>query len=398
VSIRTLDSLDVRGKRVLTRVDFNAPMQGDEITDDTRIRSALPTIRALLERGAAVLLVSHLGRPKGRARAKYSLKPVATRLSELLNMPVTMADDVVGPSARAIAANLQPGEVALLENVRFEPGEEANDPGLARKLAALADVYVNDAFGAAHRAHASTEAVAHLLPSAAGLLMEHELAALGKVLDNPAKPVVVIFGGAKISDKIDVIRNFLGIADSILVGGGLANTFLKAQGLEVGKSLVEDDALAIARDLRSNARRRGLRLLLPTDVVVAPSAEPDAPHRTASADDIAAGEAIFDIGPETSAAFAAVIADAHTVVWNGPMGLFERKPFDAGTRAVADAVAASDSYSVVGGGDSVAALHESGQADKIDHISTGGGASLELLEGRVLPGVAALEESESQDE
>jgi phosphoglycerate kinase len=398
LSIRTLDSLDVRGKRVLTRVDFNAPMQGDEITDDTRIRAALPTIQALLERGAAVLLVSHLGRPKGRPRAKFSLKPVAKRLSELLKLPVTMADDVVGPSARAIAADLQPGQVALLENVRFEPGEETNDPGLARKLAALADVYVNDAFGAAHRAHASTEAVAHLLPSAAGLLMEHELTALGKVLDNPAKPVVVIFGGAKISDKIDVIRNFLGLADSILVGGGLANTFLKAQGLQVGKSLVEDDSLAIARDLRSNARRRGLQLLLPTDVVVASSAAPDAPHRTTSVDGIAPDEAIFDIGPETSAAFTAVIADAHTVVWNGPMGLFERKPFDAGTRAVADAVADSDSYSVVGGGDSVAALHESGQADKIDHISTGGGASLELLEGRTLPGVAALEESESQDE
>ena len=393
MSIRTLDQLDVRDKRVLTRVDFNVPMHGDEITDDTRIRTALPTIRALLDRGAAVLLVSHLGRPKGRARAKYSLLPVARRLSEMLEQPVTLAGDVVGPAARELAAHLKPGDVALLENVRFEPGEEANDAGLARKLAALADAYVNDAFGAAHRAHASTEAVAHLLPSAAGLLMQHELDALGKVLDDPQRPLVVIFGGAKISDKIDVIRHFLSKADAILVGGGLANTFLKAQGLQVGASLVEDDSLAIARDLRSNARRRGVTLLLPTDVAVASATEPEAPARITSVDDIQPGEAIYDIGPETQQAFAAEIAPARTIVWNGPMGLFERPPFDAGTRAVAQAVANSDSYSVVGGGDSVAALHESGQASKIDHISTGGGAALELLEGRTLPGVAALEES-----
>jgi phosphoglycerate kinase len=393
VALRTLDSLDVRGQRVLTRVDFNVPLQGDVISDDTRIRSALPTIQALLERGASVLLVSHLGRPKGRPRAKYSLKPVAQHLSKLLGQPVALADDVVGPSARELAAQLRPGEVALLENVRFEPGEEANDPGLARKLAALADVYVNDAFGAAHRAHASTEGVAHLLPSGAGLLMQHELEALGKVLDEPAHPVVVIFGGAKISDKIDVIRHFLGKADAILVGGGLANTFLKAQGLQVGASLVEDDSLAVARDLRSNARRRGVKLLLPTDVAVSRAGDADAPVRIAAVDDIQPDEAIFDIGPATRQAFAAEIAPARTIVWNGPMGLFERPPFDEGTRAVAEAVATSDSYSVVGGGDSVAALHESGQADKIDHISTGGGASLELLEGRTLPGVAALEDN-----
>lgn len=393
MSFRTLDQLDVRGKRVLTRVDFNAPMREGRITDDTRIRSALPTIRALLQRGAAVLLVSHLGRPKGKVRPKESLRPVAERLGELLGQPVRMADDVVGPSAQALARELQPGEVGLLENVRFEPGEEKNDPEFARRLATLADAYVNDAFGAAHRAHASTEAVAHVLPNAAGLLMQHELEALGRVLHDPATPFVVIFGGAKVSDKIGIIRQFMAKADALLVGGGLANTFIKAAGHEVGTSLVEDDSLEVAGALRSGAHRRHVKLMLPADVVVATSSDAGATSRVAAVNDIRPDEAIFDIGPETRRAFAAEIAGARTIVWNGPMGLFEKPPFDAGTRAIADAVAASDSYSVVGGGDSVAALHESGQADKIDHISTGGGASLELLEGKTLPGVAALEET-----
>ena len=392
MSIRTLDDLDVRNKRVLTRVDFNVPLRDGEISDDTRIRAALPTLELLLERGAALLLVSHLGRPKGQPNPAYSLKPVAARLSELLNRQVILADDVVGPSAQAIAAALKPGDVAMLENVRFEAGEERNAPELASALARLADVYVNDAFGAAHRAHASTAAVAGLLPSAAGLLMQRELDALGAVLEQPRRPLVVIFGGAKISDKIGVIRNFLERADTILVGGGLANTFLKADGLEVGRSLVEDDSLAVAKELRHSAEQRGTQLLLPTDVVVATSPDAGENCRVCAASDVHPDEAIFDVGPATCAAFAAVIASAGSVVWNGPMGLFEKPPFDAGTRAVADAVARSDAYSIVGGGDSVAALHESGQAEQINHISTGGGASLEFLEGRTLPGVAVLED------
>ena len=386
--MRTLDQLDVRGKRVLTRVDFNVPMQDGVISDDTRIRAALPTIQALLDGGAAVLLVSHLGRPKGKVDPAYSLAPVAFRLGELLGRDVRLAADVVGPSARALAEQLRPGEVALLENVRFEPGEERNDNQLARQLAALADVYVNDAFGAAHRAHASTDAVARLLPRAAGLLMADELRALGRVLRDPQAPFVVIFGGAKISDKLGVIRQFIARADALLIGGGIANTFLKAGGAEVGRSLVEDGSLATARELRDAAAAAGTTLLLPTDVVVADA--PDAPARVTDPTDIRANEAILDIGPATRAAFADCIVGARTIVWNGPMGLFESPPFDAGTRAIAEAVARADAYSVVGGGDSVAALHESGQADRIDHISTGGGASLEFLEGKTLPGVAAL--------
>jgi phosphoglycerate kinase len=337
--------------------------------------------------------VSHLGRPKGKPDLKYSLKPVAKRLSELLGMPVEIADDVVGPSAQALARRLKPGEVAMLENVRFEPGEEKNDPDLARRLAELADVYVNDAFGAAHRAHASTDGVAHLLPAAAGLLMQRELEALSTVLERPEHPVVVILGGAKISDKIGVIRRFLQTADALLIGGAMANTFLKAEGFEVGKSLVEDDCIDLARELRAEAARRGRELLLPTDVVVARSPEPGAPHRVAKVGDVQPDEAIYDIGPETARTYAERVRAAKTVVWNGPMGLFEVPPFDAGTRAIAAAIAESDAFSVVGGGDSVAALQQSGLADKVSHLSTGGGASLEFLEGKRLPGVAALESS-----
>ncbi|MEX1157816.1 MAG: phosphoglycerate kinase [Thermomicrobiales bacterium] len=391
MAIRTLDQLDVSGKRVLTRVDFNVPLEDGRITDDTRITLAIPTIRTLLDSGAAILLVSHLGRPKGKPNPKYSLAPVASHLSDLIGQPVALADDVIGPSAESIASALLPGQVAMLENVRFEPGEESNDPEFARRLARLADAYVNDAFGAAHRAHASTEAVAHLLPNAAGLLMARELAALGKVLSSPERPFMVLLGGAKISDKIGVITRFMESADAILVGGGIANTMLAASGHELGKSLVERDAVDTARSLLNQARDEGKTLVIPSDVVVAASVEQASESRTVPVDAIGSGEAAFDIGPATVTEFAGLIANAKTVVWNGPMGLFEVEPFDRGTRAIAEAVAASGAYSVVGGGDSVAALQQMGLADQISHISTGGGASLEFLEGRTLPGVAALE-------
>ncbi len=391
MAFRMLDELDVAGKRALVRVDFNVPLDGQRITDDTRIRAALPTIRRLLDHGAAVILVSHLGRPKGKVDPKYSLRPIADRLGELLGVPIRFASDVVGPSAQEIAATIEPGQVALLENVRFEPGEEKNDDDLATKLASLADVYVNDAFGAAHRAHASTAGVAGKLPNAAGLLMARELFALSKALDDPARPLVVLLGGAKISDKIGVIRKFLGSADAILVGGGIANTLLAAQGREVGRSLVEQTSLDVAREILRDAERSQCALLIPTDFVVAASPEDAANARTVT--EVQPDQAIFDIGPETVAAFADWIRKAKTIVWNGPMGLFEIPPFDAGTRAIAAAVAASDGYSIVGGGDSVAAVQQTGLASEIDHISTGGGASLEFLEGRTLPGVAALEVS-----
>lgn len=390
MAFRTLDSLDVSGKRVLVRVDFNVPLDGTTITDDTRIQAALPTINTLLDRNAAVILVSHLGRPKGKVVPEFSLAPVAKRLSELLGKDVRFASDVVGPSAQEISQSIQPGDVALLENVRFEPGEERNDDDLATALAELADVYVNDAFGAAHRAHASTEGVAHKLPHAAGLLMERELSALSRALDDPGRPLVVILGGAKISDKIGVIRKFLDTADAILVGGGIANTLVAAQGKEMGKSLVETGSLDVARQILDEAKTSKCDLVIPTDFVVASS--PDDAANAETVTEVAPDKAALDIGPESIAAFSDWIAKAKTIVWNGPMGLFEVSPFDAGTRAIAAAVAASDGYSIVGGGDSVAAVHQAGLADQMDHVSTGGGASLEFLEGKTLPGVAALEE------
>lgn len=392
-AIPTLDDLDVQGRRVLVRVDFNVPLDGDVITDDTRMTSALPTVNRLLDAGASLVLVSHLGRPKGKVDPKYALKPVAAHLSTLLEREVTLADDVVGPSAQRLAANLQPGDVLLLENVRFEAGEEKNDSDLAQALASLADVYVNDAFGAAHRAHASTAAVAALLPHAAGLLMQAELEALGRVVEAPEHPLVVVMGGAKISDKVGVIRQFLRDADAILLGGGLANTFLAAQGLELGTSLVEASALDTAREILAQAESSTATLHLPLDMTIAPNPKATDAVSTVAVDAIPADQAALDIGPDTVAAFAAVIATAKTVVWNGPMGLFEVPPFDAGTRGVAEAISASDAWSVVGGGDSVAAVQQSGLADAISHISTGGGASLELLEGKELPGVAALRAS-----
>ncbi|MGN6812425.1 MAG: phosphoglycerate kinase, partial [Thermomicrobiales bacterium] len=378
--------------RAIVRVDFNVPLDGDQITDDTRIRAALPTIQALRDGGAAVVLMSHLGRPKGQANPKYSLAPAARRLSELLGAPVPLQPDCVGPQVEAAVRALQPGDVTLLENLRFHPEEEANDPGFARQLAALGDVYVDDAFGSAHRAHASTEGITHDLPAVAGLLMERELAALSRALDNPAHPFVTILGGAKVSDKIGVIQNLLGKVDALLIGGGMANTFLAAQGHPIGKSLNEPDKADLARELLDQAKERNVTLALPADVVVAPEMKADAPRHTVGIDDVLDDQAIFDIGPRTIAAYKDLLDGAQTVVWNGPMGVFEVAPFAAGTRAIAEAVAASDAFSIVGGGDSVAAIEEAGLADRISHVSTGGGASLEFLEGRELPGVAALDD------
>jgi phosphoglycerate kinase len=389
VGYRTLQELNVRGKRVLTRVDFNVPIEDGRITDDTRITAALPTIQALTSAGGAVILMSHLGRPKGKVDPRFSLKPVARHLASLLGHDVPLADDVVGPSAQALVSALQRGQVMMLENVRFEPGEEQNDPELARKLAALADCYVNDAFGAAHRAHASTEAVARLLPSAAGLLMARELDALGAVLRDPESPFLVVMGGAKISDKIGIIRQFMSRADAVLVGGGIANTLAAARGDEMGRSLVEEGSLDVARELlESDAAGR---LVLPSDWIVAPA--PDEGNQSQAVTTVPSNQAVYDIGPASIERFKEYIASARTIVWNGPMGLFEMPPFDRGTRAIAEAVAESRAYSVVGGGDSVAALQQMGLADRIGHISTGGGASLEFLEGKTLPGVAALEEA-----
>jgi phosphoglycerate kinase len=388
---RTLDSLDVSGKRVLVRVDFNVPLSDGRITDDTRITAALPTINLLLSRGAAVILCSHLGRPKGERVEHMSLRPVAKHLERVLGKPVRFADDCIGPLARDAAGALQPGDVLLLENLRYHAAEERNEPEFARGLAALADCFVNDAFGAAHRAHASTEGVARLLPSAAGLLMQREIEALSKVLDGPEQPLVLILGGAKVSDKIGVIESFIGRAKTILIGGGMANTFLQAAGNEVGASLSEPDLASRANDLVERARQRGTEMQLPIDCVIAPSLDDASQAEAVSTGDVPPGQAIFDIGPETVDRFAAAIAQAGTIVWNGPMGVFETPPFERGTLGVARAVAESGGFSLVGGGDSAAALNQLGLADEIDHVSTGGGASLEFLEGKRLPGIAALE-------
>jgi phosphoglycerate kinase len=389
MTYRSVRDADVSGKRVLVRVDFNVPMTGGKVSDDTRIRAALPTIQDLLARNAAVILVSHLGRPKGKPAPEFSLAPVAKHLSGLLGRHVRLAQDVAGPAAQSAVAALQPGDVVLLENVRFEPGEEKNDAGLARRLASLADLYVNDAFGTAHRAHASTVGVADFLPAYAGYLMQGELDALRRLVDNPTRPYVAILGGAKVSDKLAVIGNLASRVDAILVGGGMANTFLLAQGHPVGKSLAEPDFVEQANAVLADARQRGVDVLLPTDVVVAASL--NEAGRTVPVDAVTDVVAIYDIGENTAEHFGERISGAATIFWNGPMGVFERPAFAQGTLAVARAVAASGAFSVVGGGDSVAAIEQAGLADKISHISTGGGASLEFVEGRTLPGVAALE-------
>ncbi|MCL6517484.1 phosphoglycerate kinase [Alicyclobacillus sp.] len=392
---QTVRDVNWKGQRALVRVDFNVPMKDGRITDDTRMRAALPTLLYLLDKGAAVILMSHLGRPKGQRTEKYSLEPVAGHLRSLLpGVQIRFASDCVGEEAEQAARNLGPGEVLVLENVRFHPEEEKNDPAFAQALARLGHVYVNDAFGAAHRAHASTEGVARYLPAVAGLLMEREIDVMGGALERPERPFVAIIGGAKVSDKIGVLENLLPKVDALVIGGGMANTFLAAQGHDMGRSLVETDALDIARGLLQKAAERGARLLLPVDLVVADRFEADASHRVCPATEVPADGMALDIGPETVGAYQAVIRDARTVIWNGPMGVFEMPAFARGTIAIAQAMAEVHGVTIVGGGDSVAAVEQAGLADRMTHVSTGGGASLEFLEGKTLPGVAALREKE----
>lgn len=389
---KTIHDLSVTDQRVLCRVDFNVPMEEGQITDDTRIRAALPTIQYLVDQGAKVILASHLGRPKGRIVEELRLDPVAERLSQLIGKPVIKVDEVVGPSVKQKVDQLQQGEVLLLENIRFEPGEEKNDPDFAKKLAELADLYVNDAFGAAHRAHASTAGVAAYLPSAAGLLMKRELEILGGALSNPKRPFTAIIGGAKVKDKIGVIANLLDQVDYLLIGGGLSFTFLKAQGHEIGESLLEEDKLEMARSFMSLAKEKGVRLLLPSDVVVGDQFSPSPSQvKVVGVEEIPTGFLGMDIGPKTRQEFAEVIHASQLVIWNGPMGVFEYDRFSQGTEAIAEAVAKSSAFSIIGGGDSAAALEKVGLTDQVDHVSTGGGASLEFLEGKELPGVAALD-------
>jgi len=386
---KTIRDIDVKGKHVLVRVDFNVPVKDGEVGDDTRIHAALPTLEYLLENGAALILCSHLGRPKGQPLPEFSLKPVADHLATLLDKPVSFVEDCIGPKAEEAAKALKVGDVLLLENTRYHAGETKNDPEISKSLAALADVYVNDAFGSAHRAHSSTTGVAEFLPAVSGFLLEKEIKYLGQAIANPEKPFVAILGGAKISDKIGVIKNLLTKADSILIGGGMANTFFKAEGYPVGDSLVEDEALDTAKEILAQA---GSKFRLPVDVVIADRFEDEAAHETMPTGPIPDGWRILDIGPETTAHYAKVIKEAKTVVWNGPMGVFEFPEFAKGTLGIAQAAAESDAVTIVGGGESVAAVKQSGVADKITHISTGGGASLEMLEGLTLPGVAALQD------
>ena len=381
----------VTGKKVFVRCDFNVPLDGDgNITDDIRIRGALPTIQYLLENGAAVILCSHMGRPKGQVNPKYSLKPVAVRLSELLGQEVKLADDVIGDSAKALAAELQPGQAMLLENVRYHKEEEANDPAFAKALADLADIFVNDAFGTAHRAHASTAGIADYLPAVCGFLMEREISVMGKALEDPQRPFVAILGGAKVADKLKLIDNLLGKCDSVLIVGGMSYTFAKAQGGSIGNSLCDNEKLELVGSLPAKAEKLGTRLMLPIDNVAGDAFSNDCNTVTVKAGEIPEGYEGMDIGPATVAAYSEIIKNAKTVVWNGPAGVFEMPNFAKGTEGIAKAVAECDGTSIIGGGDSAAAIEQLGFADKVSHISTGGGASLEFLEGRELPGIACL--------
>ncbi len=390
----TVDRVELAGKRVFLRVDFNVPLEDGRVAEDTRIRAALPTIELCLKAGAAVLLASHLGRPKGTPDPHYSLRPVAIKLEELLGRPVPLLPDCVGPEVEAAAAALKPGEVVLLENLRFHAEEEANDPGFARRLASLADVYVNDAFAAAHRAHASTEGIARILhPAAAGLLMARELEALGRIFESPERPFMAVLGGAKVSDKLGLVEHLLARVDAVLIGGGMAYTFLVALGHGVGRSLLEPDRVEAARAILGRARALGVRVRLPVDLVVAPGPDSVEGIRVASVREMPRDLMGLDIGPVTVAQFAATLASARTIVWNGPLGVFEKAPFSAGTLGTARAVASSAAFSVIGGGDTIAAVHQAGVAERIGYISTAGGAFLEFLEGRTLPGVAALDET-----
>jgi phosphoglycerate kinase len=390
---KTVRDIDVTGKRVFLRADLNVPLDDGRITDDTRIKASLPTIVHLLERGASVILASHLGRPKGKVNDALRLKPVADRLSQLLGRPVRMTGDALGPGVQVAVDKMRPGDLILLENLRFHAEEEANDPEFAQALAQVADVYVNDAFGAAHRAHASTEGITHHLPSVAGLLMEREVEALATLLERPAKPFHAVIGGAKVSGKLEVLEALLSRCQAVLVGGGMANTFLAAKGIELGKSLVEADQLENAERILSEARRKRVRFMLPTDAVIAPQIHHRAKTRTVAIDAVPKDQMVVDIGPETLAAYTEHLAKAKTVFWNGPMGVFEHPQFAEGTNAMARFLAAQTRkgvITVVGGGDSVAAVEGLGLADRMTHVSTGGGASLEFLEGKTLPGVAAL--------
>ncbi|TAK32101.1 MAG: phosphoglycerate kinase [Chloroflexota bacterium] len=388
----TIRDVDVKSRPVLVRVDFNVPLdkQTRQVMDDTRIRAALPTIRYLIDHGAKVILCSHLGRPDGKIVEALRLDPVAKRLSELLGQPVKKIGAAVGPEAQAAEQAMKPGEVLLLENIRFYPGEESNDPDFARELSSLAQIYVNDAFGTAHRAHASTEGVATFLPAYAGLLMEKEIEALSRALTNPARPFAAVIGGAKVSDKIKVLQHLVDKVDTLLIGGGMANTFLLADGYQVGDSLVESDRVDAALDIMSRANQRGVKLLLPKDVVIADSFSADAVSRAVPATQVPNGWRILDIGPETVESFSQELKRCQTVLWNGPMGVFEFPRFAEGTRSIARVLAELNATTIIGGGESVAAVEQLGLSDRMTHVSTGGGATLEFLEGRVLPGVAVL--------
>jgi phosphoglycerate kinase len=389
---KSIENVDVKDKKVLVRLDFNVPINEDGvITDDRRIREALPTINYLREKGAKVILMSHLGRPKGKFNPKYSLKPVAERLSSLINYPVQLADDVIGENVAKMAAALKGSDVMLLENVRFYDEEEKNDPEFSKKIASLGDLYVNDAFGTAHRAHASTAGIAAYLPSAIGFLIKKEIDIMGKALTIPERPFVAILGGAKVSDKIGVIDNLLDKVDTLLIGGGMAFTFYKAMGYEVGKSILEADKVEMAAEILKKAKGKGVELLLPVDIVVAAEFKNDSPKRTVAANQMPADELGLDIGEESRKQFAKIIVNAKTVVWNGPMGVFEMANFAEGTFALAEAMSKCKGTTIVGGGDSAAAVEQLGFADKITHISTGGGASLEFLEGKVLPGIDVID-------
>lgn len=387
---KSIKDINVAGKRVFCRVDFNVPMQDGQITDDTRIRAALPTIQHLIDAGAKVILASHLGRPKGQVVEELRLTPVAKRLSELLGKDVRKTDEAYGPSVSAEIAKIEDGDVLLLENVRFYPGEEKNEAELAKSFAELADVYVNDAFGAAHRAHASTEGIANYIPAVAGLLMEKELEVLSKALSNPERPFTAIIGGAKVKDKIGVIENLLEKVDNLIIGGGLAYTFVKSEGHEIGKSLLEADKIELAQSFIQKAKEKGVNLYMPVDVVVADDFGPDVNTKVVAIDSIPADWEALDIGPKTRGIYADVINNSKLVIWNGPMGVFELDIFANGTKQVAQALADSSAYSIIGGGDSAAAAEKFKLADKMSHISTGGGASLEFMEGKELPGVVAL--------
>lgn len=389
---KTLHDLDLRDKKVFCRVDFNVPMNNGEVTDDTRIKAALPTIKYLSDNGAVVILASHLGRPKGKVVDNLRLDPVAERLSSLLGKDVIKTDAVHGKEVNEALSQVSDGDILLIENVRFEPGEEKNDPELVQAFADMADVYVNDAFGAAHRAHASTTGVAEKLPAAAGFLMEKEMDVLGKALENPDRPFTAIIGGAKVRDKINVIDHLLDKVDNLIIGGGLAYTFVKAQGHEIGKSLLEEDKIDLAKEFMQKAEKNGVRFVLPEDAVVADDFSETANTKVVDIQDIPADWEALDIGPKTRETYEQIVKDSKLVIWNGPMGVFEYDAFAGGTKAVAKALADTSGYTIIGGGDSAAAVEKFGFAEAMDHVSTGGGASLEFMEGKVLPGVQALDD------